>query len=122
MSRRLKAVFACVAAFFVFALLLWLCGLARFSRKSSSSALTTDAAANHESHLPGLRTPSVESKSSVVTNPPPGPHLAATKVLGSPGDDGQISARALKQIVALEGDKRRRTPVQQKIASQLLYA
>jgi Subtilase family/Divergent InlB B-repeat domain len=36
--------------------------------------------------------------------------------------DGQISASALKQIGALEAAKSQRTPVQQKINSQLLYA
>ena len=39
-----------------------------------------------------------------------------------PANNGQISASALKQIGALEAEKSRRTPVQQKIDSQLLYA
>ena len=44
-----------------------------------------------------------------------------TRNLSAKGD-GQISASALKQIGALEAEKSRRTPVQQKIDSQLLYA
>src|SRR5665213_1228804 len=36
--------------------------------------------------------------------------------------DGQISASALKQIAALEKEKESRTPTEQKIDSQLLYA
>ena len=44
-----------------------------------------------------------------------------TKNLSAKGD-GQISASALKQIGALEVEKTRRTPIQQKIDSQLLYA
>ena len=54
------------------------------------------------------------TNSSVVagaTNNPP-----STKVYG------QISDSALKQIGALEAEKTKRTPVQQKIDSQLLYA
>ncbi len=40
----------------------------------------------------------------------------------APNAPGQISASALKQITALETEKSRRTPAQQKIDSQLLYA
>ncbi|MFZ0826530.1 MAG: S8 family serine peptidase [Verrucomicrobiia bacterium] len=40
----------------------------------------------------------------------------------TPGAAGQISPGALKQIAALEQEKARRTPAQQKIDSQLLYA
>ena len=36
--------------------------------------------------------------------------------------DGQISASVLKQIGALEAEKSKRTTVEQKIDSQLLYA
>ena len=43
-------------------------------------------------------------------------------ITSAPGDEGQISASALKQIAALETEKAKCTPVQQKIDTQLLYA
>jgi len=60
----------------------------------------------------------------VATNSPatiPSPGTNETKTSASSGD-GQISASALKQIAALEAEKSRWTPTQQKIGSQLLCA
>jgi hypothetical protein len=50
-----------------------------------------------------------------------GVHSNAPALLRS-GSSGQISEAVLKQIGALETEKARRTPVQQKIDSQLIYA
>jgi hypothetical protein len=49
---------------------------------------------------------------------------SATNIIktSSANAGGQISASALKQIGALEAEKSRRTPIQQKIDSHLLYA
>jgi len=54
----------------------------------------------------------------VASNHPPSQQTTT----GRPGDNGQISASALKQIGALEVEKSMRTPVEQKIDSQLLFA
>ena len=64
---------------------------------------------------------SIRNNFSVVTN-----SIAATAPSGTNATntnyDGQISASALKQIAALEKEKESRTPTQQKIDTQLLYA
>jgi hypothetical protein len=79
--------------------------------------------------------PSLASQKNYQTNQPPlfaanNPSTATnstTTISTGAGttninDDGQISASALKQIAALERAKASRTPVEQKIDSQLLYA
>lgn len=64
--------------------------------------------------------PSARNASDPFTNSPK--VSAANATNNSRAIAGQISASALKQIAALETEKANRTPVQQRIDSQLLYA
>jgi len=64
---------------------------------------------------------SVRNNSSILTNTTVATLPSGTNATNT-NYDGQISASALKQISALEKEKESRTPTQQKIDSQLLYA
>lgn len=82
------------------------------------------------------RNPTVTNQHQVQQNPASSKNLSATTNVAAANirsfnngtntfaqnDNGQISASALKQISALEVEKAKRTPIQQKIDTQLLYA
>jgi hypothetical protein len=90
----------------------------KFSTNGSSS-LAASQKQTSKTNPPPL---SVRNNLSIVTNPPVASLASGASATNAPGQDGQISASALKQIAALEAEKAKRTPTQQKIDSQLLYA
>ena len=105
---------------------LWLCESNFLQKKPAAkefstnglSPLLTSQKNSSQTNQPPL---SIRNNSLIVTNP-----MVATLPTGTnatnTNDDGQISASALKQIAALEKEKESRTPTQQKIDTQLLYA
>ena len=88
-----------------------------FSTNSFSSLLASQKKSSQTNQQPL----SAGNSSSIFTN-----SVAAILPFGTnttnTNYDGQISASALKQIAALEKEKEGRTPTQQKIDTQLLYA
>ena len=92
--------------------------------KGASSAVLSGRADNQQPPQINDTTSPPEDSRPVAANAParspnPGTNGARERLQGS---DGQISAHALEQIRALEAEKAHRTPVQQKIDSQLLSA
>jgi Subtilase family/CARDB/Bacterial Ig domain len=91
------------------------------AKEVSTNGLSTLLASQKISSQTNQPLLTIRNNLSAVTNP-----IAATLPSGTNATDtnydGQISASALKQIAALEKEKESRTPTQQKIDSQLLYA
>jgi hypothetical protein len=122
--RRIKVVLATLIILLATGSLLWL----RIAPRQPAGM----SAARHAKAAPvvsaGQR--AITTPTTVRANPPGVPSAAtATPSSGGhaasgllPRDDGQISASAMRQIAALEAEKKQRTPVQDKIDSQLLYA
>ena len=114
--------------FFAALSFLWLSN----SRKASKGNSSNEPAANilNRAGISRDRTLANQTPSASGNNLSVSTNAAATHTFSATGsgstnslsDGGQISASALKQIAALEAEKARRTPVQQKIDSQLLYA
>jgi hypothetical protein len=105
---------------------LWLCDSKFLSEEPTAKEVSTNGlpppfASQKFSSQTNQPPFSIRNNSSILTN-----SLAATAPSGTNATntnyDGQISAGALKQIAALEKEKESRTPTQQKIDSQLLYA
>ena len=100
------------------------------SQKPSKTQAAKEVSTN------GLSALVISQKKSLRTNQPPfsipkNPSIVTNSIVAilpsgtntiNTNYDGQISASALKQIGALEAEKAKRTPVQQKIDSHLLYA
>jgi hypothetical protein len=88
-----------------------------FSTNSFSSLLAGQKKSSQTNQQPiSVRNTSSIATNSIVATLPSGTNTTNTNY------DGQISASVLKQIAALEKEKGGRTPTQQKIDTQLLYA
>ncbi|MEI6196050.1 MAG: hypothetical protein WCS42_17150, partial [Verrucomicrobiota bacterium] len=113
-----------LAAVIVALLIIWLCSPTKSPQKISetgnqpTSAFIAKAGATTNVIAAG-KILSV-STNVLVTNSLSSLNKVSASTLTS--NNGQIKASALKQIGALQSEKLRRTPTQEKIASQLLYA
>jgi hypothetical protein len=118
-----KIAFACIFVLFVL-LALWLLDTNRPIPKIPANEASNQPAGTNQQQV--VRSDGIPVSNKGVSAPTNAiatllPFNATTNGI-SIKTDGQISASALKQIGALEAEKLRRTPVQQKIDSQLLYA
>jgi hypothetical protein len=91
------------------------------AKEVSTNGLSSLLASQKISSQTNKQPLSIRTNSSIVPNPIVATSLSGTIATNTNGV-GQISASALKQIAALEKEKESRTPTQQKIDSQLLYA
>jgi uncharacterized repeat protein (TIGR03803 family) len=126
-SQRLLivALAGCVllsAVFFILWLLESRKPLSEVSAKNSPVKTIQSAAANQPISSQSNAVPSLGTNLPAATNAMTASLASGTSATNAPNQDGQISASALKQIAALETEKAKRTPVQQKIDTQLLYA
>jgi hypothetical protein len=123
-SNRLKRNIIRVSIFLLFALCsLWLLETSWPSKTNSAIEPSVEnvKAAGKQQVLSSNGTPVVlQNLVPVATNVAAVTFSPATNATTKA--DRQISASALKQIGALEAEKARRTPIQQKIDSHLLYA
>jgi hypothetical protein len=129
MKRPQKLLIMAIAGFvsllmvlFVFWLLELRKPLNEVSAPNSPVKTTQSAAANQPISSQSNAVPSLETNLPAATNAMTASLASGASATNAPGQDGQISASALKQIAALEAVKAKRTPTQQKIDSQLLYA
>jgi hypothetical protein len=90
-----------------------------FTVRNASAAPAASAGQRATNILLAAQASSPGSPNAVTATPSSSGSAASGR---SPGDDGQISTSAMKQIAALEAAKQLRTPVQDKIDSQLIYA
>jgi hypothetical protein len=125
MRFRRSTRFALTSLFFISTVVIL---LLVFTRKPSRRLVAPDEGVVASSPS---ATQTIASTSPHGTNFPPATNSTAsaqlaagmiTRARNSPPHAGQISASALRQIAALGAEKRLRTPAQQKIDSQLLYA
>jgi hypothetical protein len=126
LERNRKRAILIVGILLLAVCLVWLWKANKLFGKSPVNGVlanTTDSAVNPKQVLHPLLT------STIATSPPIGTNKPAISLTVSASTNqppvlkiGQISASALKQISALEAEKAKRTPVQQKIDTQLLYA
>jgi hypothetical protein len=91
------------------------------AKEVSTNGLSSLLASQKISSQTNQQPLSIRTNSSIVPNPIVATSLSGTIATNTNGV-GQISASALKQIAALEKEKESRTPTQEKIDSQLLYA
>jgi uncharacterized repeat protein (TIGR03803 family) len=91
-------------------------------KEFSTNGLSSFAASQNQTSPTNQPPISARNNLSIVTNPTVASLASGASATNALDQDGQISASALKQIAALEAEKGKRTPTQQKIDSQLLYA